>query len=191
MRRGSARSPRLPGARRLPNQKLPAWFSSGRPWRRTESGSPRSRFVGRHARPAILALLLASGVGFVRPTDVALVTRQQPVAAPSVSAPAGVVAPAPAALSAPATTAPAATTATTAVASAQPAGAAPATTAALPAELPSSRARRRAQTWEPAADPADLTGYVWPLRGTITDDFGPSPWGEPAASLRVVSVHVG
>jgi murein DD-endopeptidase MepM/ murein hydrolase activator NlpD len=67
-----SRMPRPAMARRNPQP--PSWFGSKRPWRGPEQNRRRGASVRRHAAPAFVALLLASGIGLVWPGDFRLVT---------------------------------------------------------------------------------------------------------------------
>jgi murein DD-endopeptidase MepM/ murein hydrolase activator NlpD len=143
-------------------QKTPAWFGSPQPWR--EPAPPRSprRRVRRHAAPAIVALLVASGIGLAWPGDLRLVSIQRSGTAAEAS-------PRPLPTEAPIASPPVAVV------------------AAAPMAAPEGNPiRRRAQTWEAPPPPSMLDGYVWPLaHGRITDPFGPSPWGS-----RIVNGHL-
>lgn len=178
----SSRSPHAAGPRRAPTP--PRWFASKTPWRDpSDSRRDRRRSIRRHAAPAVLALIAASGIGLAWTGDLRVVTTERSgtaAVAPATLAPA-TIAPANPVTLAPAT--PAAPQATISLTTRPPA-----TPAALPApspvppagfaDLPSNSDRRRAQTWEAPPDPARLEGYRWPLpKGRITDPFGPSPWG--------------
>lgn len=162
-------------SRRRPSNP-PRWFASKSPWR--EPGHPRRRRVSvrRHAAPAFLALVAASGIGLVWTGDLHLVTTERAGVAAEAT-PGGTAA----------TTA--ATTTVSPAPTPSPRVEAPAV-APMPDEaagpviltaivgLPAGPDRRRAQTWEAPPDPSRLDGYRWPLpKGRITDPFGPSPWG--------------
>jgi murein DD-endopeptidase MepM/ murein hydrolase activator NlpD len=160
----------------------------------------------RHAAPAFVALAAAAGIALALPGgqrltpapvqpaggDAVAGSAAAPVLSPNASvpippSPAGPVAVA-AGVNATAALPSDALPPVTSTASAAPGSTSPSPGADFPASLgpgqsgfpalPSNPSRRRAQTWEPPADPSTLDGYVWPLpHARITDPFGPSPWG--------------
>ncbi len=173
---------------------LPSWFGSSRPWR--DPSAPRRRLsVRRHGVPALVALVVASGIGLGWPADLRLISTQRSgvAAEPSASPVSGAAGTSLSPASASATADPAATPGSASPSPGAsngpgaPGGAVSPDlgTSAVPtpalvavAGLPSNPARRRAQAWEAPPPPWTLDGYQWPLpKGRITDPFGPSPWG--------------
>lgn len=152
----------------------PAWFGSSHPWRNSPGARRGHPAVRRHVITALVALLVASGVGLLWPGAVQLVSTQGTAAITGPAAGSGLPAPAGAAAESSASADQATATQPSAPAAAEPTISSPST-----GELPA--------TAEPAATPAPSgTGAPSP------DPIGSAPEqaileGAPVPSLVAVT----